>query len=79
MQSALLLLLLNRVPHPVIHRLLGANHKAIEDMAKRLRDLRMRWVQKEEKKIDFGAGKNWSEVLYIIFGGSKHTYIYVYI
>ena len=57
MQSALLLLLLNRVPHPVIHRLLGANHEAIEDMDKWLRDLRMRWVQEEEKKIDFGAGK----------------------
>ena len=34
-----------------------SNHKAIEDMDKRLRDLRMRWVQEEEKKIDFGAGK----------------------
>lgn len=39
-QAALLLLKLNKVSHPVIHRLLGINHKSIELMEKKLCDLR---------------------------------------
>ena len=62
LQAALLLLLLNRVPHPVIHGLLGVNHKAIEDMDKRLRDPRMKWVQEQEKHVNFGNGKKWCDV-----------------
>ena len=56
------LLLPNRVPHPVIHGLLGVNHKAIKDMDKRLRDLRMKWVQEQEKHVNFGNGKKWCDV-----------------
>jgi transposase-like protein len=58
LQAALLLLLLNRVPHPVIHRLLGVKHKAIEDMDKRLRDLRMKWVQEQEKHVNLEMERN---------------------
>ena len=58
LHAALLLLLLNRVPHPVIHRLLGVKHKAIEDMDKRLRDLRMKWVQEQEKHVNLEMERN---------------------
>ncbi|CAE7833016.1 unnamed protein product [Symbiodinium microadriaticum] len=61
MQSSLLLMKLLRVPHPSIH-LLDINHKAIEDMEKRLCELRRVFVEKEEKKIVFGDGKNWKDV-----------------
>ena len=61
-QSAVLLLLLNRVSHPVIHRLLRANHKMIEDMDKRLAVLRKTWVETIEKSIIFGNGKTWVDV-----------------
>ena len=45
-QSALLFLLLNRIPHPAIHRILHINHKAIEDMENRLSHLRKRWSRR---------------------------------
>lgn len=61
-QAALLLLLLNRVPHPTSHRLLHVNHKAIEDMSKRLGQLREAWVVETEKKIQFGTGQTWADV-----------------
>ena len=61
-QAALLLLLLNRVPHAAIHRLLHVNHKSIEDMSKRLGQLREAWVVKTEKKIQFGTGETWADV-----------------
>lgn len=61
-QSALLLLLLNNISHPAIHRLLDVNHKVIEDWDNRLSDLRMKWVEEKEKDIVFGAGKPWSDV-----------------
>ena len=35
-QAAMMMLLLNHVPHAAIHRLLQSNHEAIEDMQKRL-------------------------------------------
>ena len=54
-QACLLMLLLNRVSHPTIHRLLHVNHKSIEDMEKRLGQLRERWVRNKEKDIKFWA------------------------
>ena len=61
-QAALLLLLLNRIPHAAVHRLLHINHKTIEDMSKRLGQLRESWVVKAEKKIRFGTGVKWADV-----------------
>ena len=46
--SAILLLKLN-VSHPIIHRLLGVNHKVLEEWETRLCDLRMKWVETKEK------------------------------
>ena len=62
MQASLLLLKLLRVPHPGIHILLNVNHKAIEDMEKRICDLRKAFVEKQEKNIVFGDGKTWKDV-----------------
>ena len=61
-QAALLLLKLNKVSHPVIHRLLGINHKSIELMEKKFCDLRKRWVEHQEKGINFGGGPKWCDV-----------------
>ena len=61
-QAAMLFLLLNRVSHPAIHRILHVNHKAIEDMAKRLMTLRKHWVEEKEKTIIFGNSKQWIDV-----------------
>ena len=61
-QAALLLLLLNRIPHAAVHRLLHINHKTIEDMSKRLGQLRESWFVKAEKKIRFGTGVKWADV-----------------
>ena len=61
-QSALLFLLLNRVSHPAIHRILALNHKAIEDMEKRLNHLRKGWVEEKEQSIIFANGKDWTDV-----------------
>ncbi|CAK9062878.1 Histone-lysine N-methyltransferase ATXR2 (Protein SET DOMAIN GROUP 36) (Trithorax-related protein 2) (TRX-related protein 2), partial [Durusdinium trenchii] len=60
--AALLLLLLNRVSHPAVHRLLHVNDKVIEDMAKRLGQLREAWVLQQEKLIRFGADQKWADV-----------------
>ena len=57
-QSALLFLLLNRVSHPAIHCILALNHKAIEDMGKRLNHLRKGWVEEKERSIVFGNGRD---------------------
>lgn len=61
-QSSLLLMLLNNISHPAIHRLLDVNHKVIEDWEQRLCDLRIKWVEEKEQEIDFGAGKPWGDV-----------------
>ncbi|CAK9085261.1 Chaperone protein DnaJ, partial [Durusdinium trenchii] len=61
-QSALLFLLLNRVSHPAIQRILALNRKAIEDMEKRLNHLRKGWVEEKEQSIIFGNGKDWIDV-----------------
>ena len=58
----MLLLLLNRVPHAAIHRLLHVNHKAIENMDRRLCHLREAWVLDKEKNICFGQGQKWADV-----------------
>ena len=50
------------LPHTTIHRLLHANHKAIEDMSGRLGQLREAWVVKTEKNIQFGTGETWVDV-----------------
>ena len=61
-QAAMLMLLLNNVPHAAIHRLLQINHKAIEDMQKRLYQLRTSWVLKKEKDMCFGKSQQWADV-----------------
>ena len=59
--AALLLLIFNCIPHATIHRLLHVNHKAIEDMSKRLGQLRESWVVTTEKKIQLGTGEKWAD------------------
>ena len=54
-----LLLLLNHVPHSVIHCVLDINHKAVEDAEDRLCYARKNWDEEKEKKIVFGNGKDW--------------------
>ena len=61
-QAALLFLKLNNISHAAIHRILGVNHKAIEDMATRLHALRKKYVEVHEKEINFGLGSRWSDV-----------------
>lgn len=61
-QAAMLMLLLNRVPHAAIHRLLHANHKSIEAMDKRLGELRDAYVVHKEKSICFGDGQKWADI-----------------
>lgn len=61
-QAALLFLKLNNIAHAAIHRLLGVNHKAVEDMATRLYALRKKYVEVHEKNIDFAAGVKWNDV-----------------
>ena len=59
---ALLFLKLNNIPNAAIHRLLGVNHKAIEDMSMRLHELRKEYVEMNEKQINFASGVKWSDV-----------------
>ena len=61
-QAALLLLNLNGIPYGVIHRLLGVNHKAIEDVENKLCKLRRDYVEATEKLIKFGDSKGWHDV-----------------
>ncbi|CAE6965865.1 unnamed protein product, partial [Symbiodinium natans] len=62
MQAAMLLLKLHRVPQSTIHLLLGQNHKAIEDMDKKICKLRRDFVQRKERDIIFGNGKSWVDI-----------------
>ncbi|CAE7324648.1 unnamed protein product [Symbiodinium sp. CCMP2456] len=62
MQSAVLLLKLLNVPQSVIHLAMGTNHKALEDLDKRLCKLRKDVVEKEEKNIVFGNQKTWVDI-----------------
>ena len=61
-QAALLLALLLRVPLASIHIMLGINHKAVEDMQRRLEEIRRKFVEKKEKHIVFGKSKTWIDV-----------------
>lgn len=61
-QAALLLLKLNNIQNPTIHRLLHLNHKAIEDMDRRLVMVRKQYVEEKEKDIVFGNGAAWQDV-----------------
>ena len=61
-QSSMLLLKLLRVSHPSIHILLNVNHKAIEDLEKKLCELRKDFVEKKEREIVFGNLKAWKDV-----------------
>ena len=61
-QAALLLLKLNNLANSTIHRLLHVNHKAIEDMDKRLCVLRKEYVEEKEKEIQFGDGASWKDI-----------------
>eukprot|EP00439_Symbiodinium_sp_Y106_P040293 s4434_g4.t3 len=55
MQAAHILLKLHRIPQSKIHLLLDINHKAIEDMEKKICKLRQEYVEKKEKEIDIEA------------------------
>lgn len=61
-QAALLMLILNNVKYATIHRLLHVNHKAIEDMKRRLLGLRKPWVEEKEKEIVLGNAKTWVDI-----------------
>eukprot|EP00438_Fugacium_kawagutii_P008905 Skav215713 [mRNA] locus=scaffold2573:404420:408425:- [translate_table: standard] len=61
-QAAVLMLKLNNMPNSVIHRLLHVNHKAIEDLERRLCDVRKSYVEEHEKEISFGNGGSWKDV-----------------
>ena len=62
MQAAHILLKLHRVPQSKIHLLLDINHKAIEDMEKKICKLRQEYVEKKEKEIVLGDGKCWKDI-----------------
>ncbi|CAE7777099.1 unnamed protein product [Symbiodinium sp. CCMP2592] len=62
MQSAMLLLMLHKVPQSTIHLVLDINHKAIEYMEKKLCRLCKDFVEKEEKNIVFGNKRTWVDV-----------------
>ena len=61
-QSALLLLVILRVPLASIHLILGVNHKVVEAMHKNLQLVRKKYVVQKEKGIKFGASGKWSDV-----------------
>ena len=61
-QAAILLLLITRVSLASIHLLLGINHKVVENMQKRLEEIRKKHVQRKEGDIVFGASKTWVDV-----------------
>ena len=61
-QSAMLLLLLLRVSLASIHIILGVNHKAVENMQRRLEEVRRKYVEKKEKEIVFQKCKGWIDV-----------------
>ena len=62
MQAAHILLKLHRIPQSKIHLLLDINHKAIEDIEKKICKLRQEYVEKKEKEIVFGDGKSWKDI-----------------
>ena len=61
-QVSVLLLLLLRVPLSTIHMLTHVNQKAVEDMYRRICELRRNYVEKEEKKFIFGNGQSWKDI-----------------
>eukprot|EP00438_Fugacium_kawagutii_P027549 Skav207068 [mRNA] locus=scaffold1909:117809:118993:- [translate_table: standard] len=61
-QAAVLLLKLNNISNSTTHRLMHQNHKAIEDMERRLIFLRKEYVEAKEKEIVFGNGVAWQDV-----------------
>ena len=58
----MLLLLLLRVSLASIHIILGVNHKAVENMQRRLEEVRRKYVEKKEKDIVFQKSKGWIDV-----------------
>ncbi|CAJ1404388.1 unnamed protein product [Effrenium voratum] len=61
-QAALLMLKLNNISNPAVHRLLHVNHKMVEDLDKRLCHARKTWVEAKEKDIVFGKDQKWADV-----------------
>ena len=62
-QAAVLLMLLAKVSHTSIHKVLGYNHKVMEQMHRKLYQARKKYVEKVEKKIQFGGKPHaWSDV-----------------
>ena len=60
-QAALLLLLLLRVSQAAIHVALGVNHEVVENMQRRLEQIRHDHVIKKEKEIVLGESSTWAE------------------
>ena len=61
-QSTLLLLLLHRIPQSKIHMLMDINHKAVEEMHRKLCLLRQEYVESKQKNILFGNGTTWTDI-----------------
>ena len=61
-QAALLFLLLCNVPYSKIVKILGMNHKQVELMGCKLREVRASYVIAKERDIRFGDGKDWFDV-----------------
>ena len=61
-QSTLLLLLLHRIPQSKIHMLMDINHKAVEEMHRKLCLLRQEYVESKQENILFGNGTTWADV-----------------
>ena len=61
-QAAVLLLKLAEVKNDKIHKLLDVNHKAVEDMDKRLSEVRRTWVEQKQKTMKVGDGTSWVDV-----------------
>ena len=61
-QAAVLLLKLAEVKNDKTHKLLDVNHKAVEDMDKRLSEVRRTWVEQKQKTMKVGDGTSWVDV-----------------
>ena len=61
-QSAILLLKLTGVPTADSSKILHVNHKAVEDLERRLDDVRRRFVEFQQKTMKVGDGHSWMDV-----------------
>ena len=61
-QAAILFCKVVGVPQSVVPKLLGVNHKAVENMSSRLHEARAAYVVAREEHIVFGSGSSWEDV-----------------